>query len=349
MSIGLLMLCNRPVREIADHAGLAEASGYDAVWLTDDRFNREIYACLSYLAQRFSRLRFGPCVTDPYSRHPALTAVAIATLDEISDGRAMLGFGAGISGFAEMGIERRRQARAMREAIEVIRRLLVGEEVDFQGEIIRFNKGRLGFSPLRPAVPIYLASNGPLGQRTAGAVADAGIMEACGSVAEVQAFRARLDESATDAGRDPAAVQLVVRLNACIAEDGKAARDAVRLTVARLLGAKNLGFATVEAQGLALPEEVRATVAGLPFTSDTAPYEPLLPRITDRHVDAFTLAGSVEEVTAHVIALRRAGVDGMIIRPFAAKAGSLEETIARFGDTVWPKATEALASGLPSG
>ncbi len=345
MSIGLLMLGNYPVERMLRYAGIAEASGYGAVWLGDERFYREVYSCLSYFAAHLVRVRLGPCVTDPYSRHPAMTAAAIATLDEISEGRAMLAIGAGISGFAELGIDRRRPARAIREAIAVIRRLLEGEEVDFQGEVIRFNKGRLGFPAPRRAVPIYVASNGPLGQRTAGAVADGAIMEAAASVAEVRAFRAEVDRAAAAAGRDPASVKLVARLNACIADDGQAARDAVRPTVARLLGAGRLKMATIAANGLVLPEAALRAVAGVPYATGVEPYLPLLPLITDRHVDAFTLAGTADEVVDHVVALRRAGVDSIIILPFAAPGGTVEDTIDRFGSTVWPRAGAALADG----
>ena len=104
---------------------LAEANGYDTAWLADERFYREVYSCLTYFAQHTSRIKVGPCVTDPYTRHPALTAMAIATLDELSGGRAILGIGAGISGFTELGVERKKPARAIREHIAASIHLVV--------------------------------------------------------------------------------------------------------------------------------------------------------------------------------------------------------------------------------
>jgi 5,10-methylenetetrahydromethanopterin reductase len=92
------------------------------------------------------RLLLGPCVTDPFARHPALTAMAIATLDEIAEGRVMLGIGAGVSGFSELGIVPRKSPRAIREAITLIRALLRGEQVDMHGDVISFLEGRLGFN-----------------------------------------------------------------------------------------------------------------------------------------------------------------------------------------------------------
>ena len=337
MTLQLLLLGDAPIAQLVERARLAEANGYSAVWVADERFYREVYSCLGQLAAHTSRVLLGPCVTDPFARHPALTAMAIATLDEISGGRAILGIGAGISGFAELGIDRRKPASAMREAIGVIRALLRGETVDFRGEVIAFNHGRLSFAPLRPGIPVYVASDGPLGQRVAAELADGVIMEACASVAEVRALRAAVDSAARSAGRDPRAIRIIPRLNACIAANGRIARDALRPSVARYLGAGRLRSRTAAAQGLALPAETLAAVAGAAYAAGVTPYLPLLPLITDRHVDAFTLAGTIDEVAEHASALREAGVDGVIARPFAPEGGTIEETIVTLGSEVRPR------------
>src|SRR3979490_1689066 len=103
MSLELLMLGNVPIAQMVEQAKLAEASGYDTLWVADERFYREVYSPLAVLAQNTQRVKLGTCVTDPFARHPALTAMAIATLDEISNQRAILGVGAGISGFPGRG------------------------------------------------------------------------------------------------------------------------------------------------------------------------------------------------------------------------------------------------------
>src|SRR5271169_1135587 len=126
MTLQLLLLGDAPVGQLVERARLAEASGYGTVWVADERFYREVYSCLGQLAVHTSKVLLGPCVTDPFARHPALTAMAIATLDEVAGGRAILGIGAGISGFAELGIVRRKPARAIWEAIELVRALLHG-------------------------------------------------------------------------------------------------------------------------------------------------------------------------------------------------------------------------------
>src|SRR5207244_8862211 len=141
MNLELLLLGDAPIAQLVERARLAEANGYSRVWLADERFYREVYSCLGQLAAHTSRVLLGPCVTDPYTRHPALTAMAIATLDEISGGRAVLGFGAGVSGLAELGIDSSRSATAIREGIDLVRRLLAGETVTVKGEQISFHEG----------------------------------------------------------------------------------------------------------------------------------------------------------------------------------------------------------------
>src|ERR1700757_5082721 len=143
MRLGLLMLGDAPMPTLVERARLAETTGYDTVWLADERFYREIYSCLTHFAGHTSKVLLGPCVTDPFSRHPALTAMAIATLDEISGGRAILGIGAGVSGFRELGVNAERSAVAIREAVELIRQLLAGQNVTVSGQQVSFHGGRL--------------------------------------------------------------------------------------------------------------------------------------------------------------------------------------------------------------
>jgi len=87
-----------------------------------------------------------------------------------------------------------------------------------------------------------------------------------------------------------------------------------------------------------------AQVAGATRAAGVTPYLPLVPLVTERHVDAFTLAGTVDEVTEHAIAFREAGADSIIARPVAPEAGMIEETILKLGAEVWPKVQAATRS-----
>jgi 5,10-methylenetetrahydromethanopterin reductase len=135
---------------------------------------------------------------------------------------------------------------------------------------------------------------------------------------------------------------LIARLNACIAADGRVARDLLRPGVARLLGRGTLKLATAETQGLTLPADAVAKIADARYAAGVTPYLPLVPMVSDRHVNAFALGGSVDEIVAHVVALRRAGISSIIIRPLASQGCSVEGIIETFGKEIWPAVQEAM-------
>ena len=83
-------------------------------------------------------------------------------------------------------------------------------------------------------------------------------------------------------------------------------------------------------------------MANAPYALGVQPYLPLLSLVTDRHVDAFTLAGTKDEVTAHILELRRAGIDSIIVRPLGADDLPVQATIAALGE-IWPAVKSALA------
>ncbi len=166
-------------------------------------------------------------------------------------------------------------------------------------------------------------------------------MEACGNPLEVKAFRKVLEEGAAKEGRDPKSVKLVARLNTCIASDGKVARDTLRPTVARMLGANRLQFRTNAEQNLSLPPDAVSSVADAAYADGVKPYLHLLPMITDRHVNSFMLAGDTKEVAQRVVELTKAGVDSFIIMPFAPEGGTIEDTIVKFGSDSEPRLSSA--------
>ncbi len=350
LATSLLLLPSRPVRELADLAARAEALGYDAVWLADERFFREVYAALAVLALHTARIRLGTGVTDPFSRHPALTAMAIATVDEISGGRALLGMGAGVSGFRELGVDARRSAVAIREGVDLIRRLLAGETATVKGEQIAFDHGRLDFAPGRPGVPVYVASQRRAGCRVAGQCADGAIMQGCVAPALVDFFRDTVREAADQAGRDPGRIDLVARLNVCIDDDRRAARDVMRPTIVRSLAAQRPDFFTFRTAGLSLPPALEDKVLGLPYTHDPAPLRAVAPEVPDELVDAATLTGAPDDVAREVIRLVRGGITQIMVYPVAAD-GRIETTIERFAREVMPRVRRALDDNnpLPSG
>jgi 5,10-methylenetetrahydromethanopterin reductase len=342
LTTGVLLLPTHAPNRLVDLAQLAERMGYDFVWLADERFFREVYASLTLCALRTDRIKLGPCVTDPYSRHPALTAMAIATLDEISGQRAVLGLGAGVSGFRELSIGREQPAIAMSEAIELIRRLLAGETVSYQGRRISFYEGRLDFTPIRSHVPIYVASQRPAGCRTAGRLADGAIMQGCVAESLLGFFRQMVTEGAQQRGRDLSTIDLVARINVCVHDDPRAAREVMKPGIARSLLSQAPDFFTFTQAGLTVPSALREKVSALPYTHDPVLLRALAAEIPDEFVEALTLAGPPAEVAAGVTRIARGGITQVILAPVALD-GRVETTIERFQSEVMPRVRQDLA------
>ena len=340
ITTGLLMLPAHPAARLVDLAQLAERTGYDYLWLADERFFREVYASLTLCALRTSRIKLGPCVTDPYSRHPALTAMAIATLDEIAGQRAVLGLGAGVSGFRELGIARDKPGVALRETVEVVRRLLAGETVTYQGAVVKVDGAHLDFQPVRPDVPIYIASQQPVGCRSAGRVADGAIMQ--GVVAEplVKFFQDTVAEGARAAGRDPARIDMVARVNVCVADDRQAARAVMKPTIVRSLAAQRPEFFTFRTAGLTIPPALAKHLEGLTYAYDPRPFQAAAADVPDAFVDAVTLAGPPDEVAAGVVRLARRGMTQLMLYPLSTD-GRIETTVERFQREVMPRVRAA--------
>jgi 5,10-methylenetetrahydromethanopterin reductase len=340
LTTGLLLLPALPPDRLAATARLAERTGYDYLWLADERFFREVYASLTHAAHVTERIRIGPCVTDPYSRHPALTAMAIATLDEIAGRRAVLGIGAGVSGFRELGIAREKPAVAIREAVEVIRRMLAGETVTYKGQTVALEDAKLDFVPTRADVPIYVASQHVHGCRAAGRVADGAIMQGCVAEPLLRFFRETVADGARQAGRDPAAIELVARINVCVHDDRKAARDVMRPGIVRSLVSQRPEFFTFRQAGLTVPPALADKLMALPYTHEPGPLAALAPEVPDAFVDAVTLAGPPDIVADGVIRLARGGITQFTIYPMAA-AGPAETVIDRFQAEVMPRVRKA--------
>jgi len=178
MKFGLELVPYHPVDTCIKLAKEAERIGLDQLWVCEHYHNRHVYSVLTAIALSTRKIALGPGVTNPYLTHPSLTAAAIATLDEISKGRAMLGISAGDPIFlSTVGIEQKKPATTVREAIIIIRELLEGEEVHFQGEVFSCRGAKLRFRPPHK-IPIYLGGRRRRMLRLAAELADGVLINA---------------------------------------------------------------------------------------------------------------------------------------------------------------------------
>ncbi len=333
ITTGVLLMGDLSAEDLASLARQLEDWGYDYIWLADERFFREIYSCLTLCALNTKKIQLGVCVTDPYSRHPALTAMAIATLDEISEGRAVLGIGAGVSGFGELGIDRARPALAMREMVGLVRKLMTGENVDFQGRMVQFNHGALNFTPVRADLPIYVASNAPRGLQVAGELADGAIISGCAEEPSIDYAKGLIAKGTRKVGRDLAEIDLVARLNCCVSTDGLGARNSIRTATIRSLPG-HVNFVT--AAGIEVAPDLAASLSQMGYTHDDATLADMARRVPDHIIDAMTLAGTPEEVAQRVGRIVRRGVNQILVRPSPSPEGGINGTLEAFATQAMP-------------
>jgi probable F420-dependent oxidoreductase len=179
----------------------AEAAGFDHGWLFDSHVLwRDPYPLLTLMAEATTTLRLGTCVTNPATREPSVTASALAVLDEISGGRMDLGIGRGDSARRVLGKPPTTMA-TLEEAIGVIRTLVAGGMVPFEGTDLHF-PWTSGWS-----LPVWVAGYGPMALAMSGRVAD-GLILQLADPDLIEWFVAQLREAEAAAGRPAGSVKV---------------------------------------------------------------------------------------------------------------------------------------------
>ena len=296
-------------------ARLCEDGGMDSFWVADQRWMRDVYVSLTYLAARTERLLLGTRVTDPYVRHPGLTAVAIASLDEASGGRAVMGIGAGGSGFAQMGIGRPRPAVATREAIQICRRLWAGEVFELEGRIVSWHRGGLEFR-CRPDIPVVIAARGPHLLELAGEVADGAIVASGVSPGGVGWAKERIARGERRAGKAEGSTELLHMTYISISQDRMRARGAVKKGISGAVSGSHPTYDFLRANGLEVPDDLYRYL-------DTGAREParIVELIPDSFVDKLAIAGTADECGQQLQGLLDAGIQHPLLSPIPVQPG----------------------------
>jgi alkanesulfonate monooxygenase SsuD/methylene tetrahydromethanopterin reductase-like flavin-dependent oxidoreductase (luciferase family) len=203
MKLGTIHLWGESLEAFRSDVRLAEELGYDVIGIGDSPAAwHDLYASLTIAAQETTRATLAPMVTGPFIRHPLVTANAMSTLDELSGGRAKLGFAAGGSlAFAVgRGLAKLDETRAY---VSALRDLMAGRPATYEGRPV---------SPLRHAreTPIYLSALGPKTLRLAGEIADGVIMFNGSDLNLLDEKLAIVRAGAEAAGRDPKEVDVWV-------------------------------------------------------------------------------------------------------------------------------------------
>lgn len=198
----------------------AEANGFEYAWLFDSHVLwQDVYPIFTLMAVSTTRIKIGPCVTNPGTRDPTVTASAMATLNEISGGRMVLGMGRGDSARRVIG-QKPVTVEKMEADCRLIRQLASGRTAHYDGAEVRLKwaKGEL---------PIWVAGYGPKALRAAGRVADGVILQLADPAIITWCLK-YVREGAEEAGRPFASIQVQAAAPSYISHNMAAAREQVR-------------------------------------------------------------------------------------------------------------------------
>jgi 5,10-methylenetetrahydromethanopterin reductase len=329
-----IILLPESLSEFGSTCREAEDAGFELLGVADSQsVFREAYVSLTLAALATRRVRLGPLVSNPVTRHPVVTASAISSLDEIAGGRAVLGLGSGDSALYTVGAPPATRAD-LEEAVDTANRLTAGESVKRGGNVWRVRHAKR-------RVPVYLAAEGPQTLRLAARVAD-GIIVGLGLTPDVvRLCWDHIEAGAREAGRRVEDIDVWWLVKTNVAESRAAALEPIKMALA---ASANHAFRfTLEGKGL--DPDLHEQVRGLRKEYEPHHHEVLgaTPNagltdrwgLTDYLADRFAIAGTPEECAAAARSAAAAGASQLLLTGFVREP---RRFIERWGREVVPRA-----------
>jgi F420-dependent oxidoreductase-like protein len=301
----------------------AEAAGFDSVWAAE-AYGSDAATVLAWIAAQTEKIKLGSAIFQMPARSPAMTAMTAATLDQISDGRVILGLGSSGPQVAEGWHGQRfpKQLQRTREYVEILRKALARERLEYDGEIYTLplpdgpgKALKLTIAPVQEQIPIYIAAIGPKNTQLAGEIAD-GWIPLFFSPEHVSEAKELLEEGAARSGRSLDGFQISPSVQIRIDDDIERARDAMRPFLALYVGGmgsreKNFYNALVQRYGF---EEEARDVQDLYLDGKR---EAAMARLSDELIDTVSICGPPEHVRERLAVYRDAGVGTLGVSPLA--------------------------------
>ena len=323
LAVSLGISPRQPLTAFAEQVAELEAEGVGRVWLIDSQLAmKDVYAGLILAAQRTSRMLLGTGVTNPLTRHPTVTACAIAAVAEVSGGRAALGLGAGDSAVYGVGWQPARVAQ-VEAAVRFLRAVLRGDEAEWEGRA-----HRLPYAP--GAVPVWVAASQRRMCAMAGRAADGVILMGPATEEFVSRQVGWVADGLREAGRPRSSIEIQLVTTTSAGEDRDRALDDVRSwasTEARLIA----DFAEMPAGLEAFEDEIRSARDQYDYSSHLSTRAGHRHAVSDELAAALAVAGTPEECAQRIAGLLAAGIDGCI---FPLPGGGRRERLRVLRDQV---------------
>ncbi len=201
-------------------AVLAEKNGFDFCWVSHDVFMRSSFVTLTSIADHTSKIILGNTILNPYTTNPAELAMFVASLDELTRGRAVCGISAGALEYMRwLGIPAQKPLTRTREAVDLIRLLLSGKVAKYDGEEFKWSEQcYMRYKPVRPKIPVYIGGQGDKMLEYSGAAGDGALPLLYPPDFAEYAVK-KISEGAKKAGRDPKDVDIAGCVWLSIAKD----------------------------------------------------------------------------------------------------------------------------------
>ncbi len=309
--------------ELIEVARLAEELGFHSLWVPE-MWGRDSFSLLALLAVHTKRINLGTGIVSVFSRTPAAIAQTAATLDEISEGRMILGLGTSGPVVIEdwHGMRFEKPLQRTREYIEIIRMILSGGRVNYNGEIFKLKNFRLQFTPPRKDIPIYIASIGPKNIRLTGELAD-GWIPFLVPKEYIRDAKKGLVSGAGVKGRDAGRIVVCPYIPVCVSRDVDLSKRMVQEHIAYYVGGMGTFYHNVISR-YGFREEADRIGEAWKRGSKTQAVQ----SVSDSIIDSVAIVGTAEEGRRKLEKFRQAGADlPILIFPPKASREMVKETI----------------------
>ena len=332
LSFGVTVLPDPPYARWLELIKLAEGHGFDYAWTYDSHVLwQESIPLFGYAAHETSKIKLGHFVTNPGTREPTVLASAYATLQDLTDGRMVMGIGRGDSARRYIGQQPVKVAEFER-ACAMIRDFMNGREVNWNDKELQLKWVR----PELPQIPMWIAGYGPKALGVSGRVGD-GVIIQLADPEIIQWIMSTARRAAEEAGRDPAELKCIVGAPSHVSDDLADARDQVRWFPAMVSNHVKDLIERYGSDGTKVPKALTDYVLSRKFY-DYDEHSRVGAKhgefVTDEICDRFCVIGNIEQCVAKLRELESVGVDQFNIY---LMTHSQEATLEAYGRDILPQ------------
>jgi Coenzyme F420-dependent N5,N10-methylene tetrahydromethanopterin reductase and related flavin-dependent oxidoreductases len=315
--VGVFIATSTAPGQIPPLAARAEDLGFGELWLAEDYFCYGGFTAAALALAATRRIAVGVGIVAAVARHPAVTAMEIATLAGAHPGRFLPGIGHGLPMWMDqMGIAAPSPLSALTECVEGVRELLRGGTVDRTGRQFTF-KGITAVHPPQIDVPILTGVLGPKSLRLSGRIADGTVMSVLAGTRYLEAAAGHIRDGMAEAGRTEHLLPTFALFS--VHRDGAVAKSAVRPALAMYITA--LGAQSPLTGAFGYNEEIARMLAEIPAAD-------LPDELPQEWIDTLTVAGDPDEVAARIKDLLAAGATSVVLSPVTAETADAELELA---------------------